>query len=51
MIILSSKIEFGDFLKAIQKESNLRDILSEHQLYYKSIKRFIYKYDTKLINK
>ena len=38
-------------MKAIQRESSLRDILSEHQMYYHSIKRLTYKQETKLITK
>ena len=30
LVLLASKIEFSDFLKAIQRESVLRDILAEH---------------------
>ena len=37
LILISGKIEFSDFLKAIQRESKLREILSEHQLYYHSV--------------
>jgi hypothetical protein len=51
LVLLSSKIEFSDFLKAIQRESTLRDILSEHQLYFFSTKRLYYQQDTKLITK
>lgn len=48
---MSSKIEFSDFLKAIQRESVLRDILAEHQMYFHSTKRLFYKLETKLITK
>lgn len=47
--LLASKIQFTDFLKVLQKESGLREILSEHQLYYHSTKRLVYKRETKLI--
>ena len=30
LVLLATKIEFSDFLKTIQKESILRDILAEH---------------------
>ena len=50
-MLLGSKIEFSDFLKAIQRESVLRDILSQHQLYYHSIRRLRYSRETNLINK
>ena len=49
--MLVSKIEFTDFLKAIQRESQLRHVLAEHQLYYHSFKRMEYSGDTKLITK
>lgn len=51
LVLLSNKIEFSDFLKAIQRESVLRDILAEHQMYFHSTKRLFYKQDTKLITK
>lgn len=35
----------------LQKESGLREILSEHQLFYHSTKRLIYQKETKLITK
>jgi hypothetical protein len=37
--LLISKIEFTDFLKAIQREATLRHILTEHQMYFHSFKR------------
>jgi hypothetical protein len=49
--LLSSKIQFTDFLKVLQKESGLREILSEHQLFYHSTKRLKYLKETKLITK
>ena len=39
MQLLLNKIEFSDFLRAIQRESVLRGILQEHQLYFFSFKR------------
>lgn len=51
ILLLSSKIEFTDFLRAIQRESVLRDILSEHQLYFHSVKRLLYQEETKLVTK
>jgi hypothetical protein len=51
LVLLASRIEFSDFLKAIQRESKLRDILSEHQLYFHSVQRLVYLQETRLVMK
>ena len=51
MELLANTIEFTDFLKAIQRESGLREILSEHQLYFHSVERLEYLGETRLVMK
>lgn len=51
LMLLQSKLEFTDFLKAVQRESILRENLAEHQMYHHSIKRLVYKPEIRLITK
>ena len=51
LVLLASKIEFQDFLKAAQRESVLRDILAEHHMFFHSNKRLFYEQETKLVSK
>lgn len=49
--LLSQKVGFTDLLRIMQKESELRELLSESALFFQSEKRLQYKGETKLINK
>lgn len=49
--LLSQKVSFTDLLRVMQKESELREHLTQSSLFFQSTKRLIYSNETKLMNK